>query len=150
MSLNQYVFNNMYHDCVLTHTHTHTCTRTRAHKIIGPVLPIAATLIFPTNISHNSATIHWTVPAITYDTETYSLLCGTELNTLELGGPSLTSSNDIEDTNINLVLTLNGLQEQTLYYCRVQSTNGNGTTVSDGITSFTTRAQGRFTLHPSW
>ena len=106
--------------------------------------------MFPANISHNSATIHWTVPAIAYDTETYSLLCGTELNILELRGASLTSGNDIEDTSINLFLTLIGLQEQTLYYCRVQSTNNNGTTVSNGITSFTTRSQGGFTLHSPW
>lgn len=106
----------------------------------GPAPPIAAMELFHTNITSDSATVHWTVLSLAYDPETYRLLCGTDPNVLILQAPSVTSDANIEATNIRLSLTTEGLRQQTFYYCEVRSSNSFGRTLSDGQTSFTTQA----------
>ena len=95
------------------------------------------------DISQNSATIHWTVPSLSYDPEIYIVQYGLAMDSL-----TMTSSMVMGDvTPLNYMddfqgsVTLTGLSQLTTYYYRVMATNGGGT-IHSRVDTFNTSAQG--------
>ena len=98
------------------------------------------------DITHNSATIRWTVASLSYDPEIYVVQYG-----LAMDGPTMNSSMVIGDvTPLNYMdqfqgsVTLTGLRNLTTYFYRVVSTNTRGSNNSI-VGSFNTSALGTYT-----
>ena len=77
--------------------------------------------------SFSTATISWSVSRVTYTSETYAVVYGTDQTNLNqrstaVSGVSGTTSYSVELTQ---------LRHSTLYYYKVQSTNTIGTTDSE-------------------
>ena len=95
------------------------------------------------NITYNSATIRWTVPALSYDPEIYIVEYGLAMDSL-----TMTSSMVMSDvTPLNYMdgfqgsVTLTRLNRLTLYYYRVMATNNGGDfTTFSAVGSFNTSA----------
>ena len=84
------------------------------------------------DITHNSATIRWTVSFLSYDPEMYVVQYGLAMDSL-----TMTSSMVMGDvTPLNYMdsyqgsVTLIGLDRSTTYFYRVRGTNGAGSTLS--------------------
>ena len=96
------------------------------------------------SITHNSATLQWTVISIAYGPEMYVVMYGTNMNTLDqTSSMTATSGNDINRVNFMLSVGLTGLEMMTTYYYRVVAMNGDDRiTPSDIIASFNTSGLG--------
>ena len=95
-----------------------------------------------TSITHNIATIQWTVTSLSYGPETYVVQYGRDMNNLDKTSSMETSGGDITRTNFNLSVGLTGLQLLTTYYYRVIAMNdASGVTQSD-IGTFNTTGLG--------
>ena len=78
-------------------------------------------------ITHESATISWTVTSLSYGPETYVVQYGTDMSTLDQTSSSMqTSGPDITLIDFTRSISLTGLQLTTTYYYRVIATNGGG------------------------
>ena len=95
------------------------------------------------DITHNSATIRWTVASLSYDPEMFIVQYGQAIDSL-----TMTSSMVMGDvTPLNYMdqfqgsVTLTGLDRLTTYFYRVMSTNTRGSTFST-VGTFNTSAQG--------
>ena len=75
--------------------------------------------------------IIWIVPRIAYTPEDYTVLYGTERDSLDQTSDMESSGDDIAAEGISLSLLLTGLQPETAYYYRVNSTNTYGSTLDD-------------------
>ena len=78
------------------------------------------------DITHESATISWTVTSLSYGPETYVVQYGTDMNTLNQTSSMETSGSDITLTNFTLSISLTRLQLMTTYYYHVIAMNGGG------------------------
>ena len=94
-------------------------------------------------ITHNSATISWTVRSLSYGPEMYVVQYGTDMNTLDQTSSIQTSGSDITLTNFTLSISLTGLQMTTTYYYRVIAMNDGGSmTQSETLGTFNTTGLG--------
>ena len=87
-----------------------------------------------------SANISWTVQSIVNDTETYTVLYGTDMNTLSnsevrMGNTDLSTINEMFTVNIT------GLTPFTAYYYIISADNSVGTT-NTSVMNFTTDETG--------
>ena len=110
----------------------------------GEAPPNPPRALFADSITHNSATIQWTVISIAYGPEMYVVMYGTNMNTLDqTSSMTATSGNDINRVNFMLSVGLTGLEMMTTYYYRVVAMNGDDRiTPSDIIASFNTSGLG--------
>ena len=87
-------------------------------------------------LAQDSAAIQWRVSALQYGPETYRVFYDSTC-TLSLVSESVSSGEDISQTNFVLLVELEGLQVNTTYYYQVKASNVAGTVLSL-IGSFTT------------
>ena len=105
-----------------------------------PVQPMELTAI---GITHNSATIRWTVLSLSYDPEIYVVQYGLTADNLNMTSAmvmgTLTPMNYMDGQQGTVDLT--GLNKLTTYYYRVMATNSEGPTTSD-VGTFNTSVLG--------
>ena len=101
---------------------------------------------FVTNImtTPNSASISWIVRSIVNDTETYTVLYGTDMTSLSnseviMGSTNLSAINEMFTVNIN------GLMPFTIYYFIISANNSVNTT-NTAVMNFTTNETGTVSL----
>ena len=104
----------------------------------GPSTPLQPSNLMSTSITHNGATIHWTVFRIAYTPETYTLHFGTSSDSLAPFSQQLQSGENFTATNLQFSIQLTGLSAGTRYYYQVVAVNSVGSTQST-INNFTTR-----------
>ena len=90
---------------------------------VGAASPNLPLHLLVNGITHNSATIQWTVTALSYGPETYVVQYGTDMNNLNQTSSIETSGDDITRTNFDLSIDLTGLEMITTYYYSVISMN---------------------------
>ena len=83
-----------------------------------------------TGITHNKATIHWTVSRIAYTPETYTVHFGTSPGSLTPFSQQQQSGDNFTATNLQFSLQLTGLASGTTYYYQVVAVNTVGSTQS--------------------
>ena len=86
-------------------------------------MPNSPVGLLATSLTHNSATIQWTVTSLSYGPETYVVQYGTDMNNLNQTSSTETSGDDITSTNFDLSIDLTGLEMITTYYYSVISMN---------------------------
>ena len=90
-----------------------------------------------TGITHNRATIHWTVPRIAYTPENYTVHFGTSRDSLTPFSQQLHSGNNFTAANLQFSVQLTELSAGTTYYYQVVAVNSVGSAAS-AEQSFTT------------
>ena len=90
-----------------------------------------------TGVTHNTATIHWTVSRIAYTPENYTVHFGTSSGSLALFNQQRQSGDNFTATNLSFSLQLTGLSAGTIYYYQVVAVNSVGSIASVEL-SFTT------------
>ena len=93
-----------------------------------------------TSITHNRATIQWTLPRIAYTPETYTVHFGTSPGSLTNISQQRQSGDSFTATNLPFSVQLTGLAARTRYYYQVVAVNSVGSTQSL-VQQFTTREQ---------
>ena len=88
-------------------------------------------------VTHNRVTIHWTVPSVSYDRESFVVMFGND-SSLSRSSSSVMGGEDISVLNDQYMVDITGLDLNTQYYYRVQSTNIVGPTMSVDFTFNTT------------
>ena len=83
-----------------------------------------------TDVSHNRATIRWTVFRIAYTPETYTVNFGTSLGSLTNVTQQQQSGDNFTATNLPFSVQLTGLSAGTTYYYQVVAMNSVGSTAS--------------------
>ena len=98
------------------------------------------------DVTHNSATIQWTVTSLAYGPEMYIVHYGTDMNNLDQTSATVSSGGDITMVNFDLSIQLTGFQLMTQYFYRVVATNaantGGGMTPSVMVGTFNTTGLG--------
>ena len=84
-----------------------------------------------TGITHNRATIQWTVARIAYTPETYTVHFGTSSGSLTPFSQQQQSGDDFTATNLSFSVQLTGLSAGTTYYYQVVTVNSVGSNQSD-------------------
>ena len=103
----------------------------------GPASPEAPMNLMIMSSFSDRVTIQWTVPVIAYTPETYVVMFGLSMSSLNMMSPMVQSGDDFETTNQVLSVEVTGLTDTTTYHYRVVATNGQGST-SSGLQSFMT------------
>ena len=83
-----------------------------------------------TGITHDTATIQWTVPMIAYTPENYTVYFGTSPGSLTPFNEQQQSGGNFTATNLPFSIELTGLSARTTYYYQVVAVNSVGTTAS--------------------
>ena len=104
----------------------------------GPSTPLQPSNLMSTGITHNTATIHWTVPRIAYTPENYTVHFGTSSGSLTPFNQQRQSGDNFTATNLQFSLQLTGLSAGTRYYYQVVAVNFVGSNQST-VQHFTTR-----------
>ena len=89
-----------------------------------------------TAVTHNSATIRWTVPSIAYTPETYVVRYGT--TNVNRVSNEMSSGSDISVTDLTLSVQLTGLEQLTEYMYEVQSSSSMGRATTSSRETFMT------------
>ena len=84
----------------------------------------------PTDVSHNRATIQWTVSMIAYTPENYTVHFGTSSGSLTPFNQQRQSGDNFTATNLQFSIQLTGLSAGTTYYYQVVAVNSEGPTAS--------------------
>ena len=96
------------------------------------------------DITHNSATIRWTVSSLAYDPEIYVVQYGLDMDSLTNNSAmvmgDVTPVNYMEQFQGSVTLT--DLSRLTTYYYRVMSTNSHGSPTFSAVDTFNTSALG--------
>ena len=94
-----------------------------------------------TGVTHNTATIHWTVSRIAYTPENYTVYFGTSPGSLTPFNQQRQSGDNFTATNLSFSLQLTGLSAGTTYYYQVVAVNsvGSTATVEQSFTTTTLR-----------
>ena len=104
----------------------------------GAVSPNPPVGLLATSLTHNSATIQWTVTSLSYGPETYVVQYGTGMNNLNQTSSMNNSGGDITTTNFDLSVGLTGLDMITTYYYRVLVMNDGSGVTQSGTGTFNT------------
>ena len=96
----------------------------------GPSTPLQPSNLMSTGITHNTATIHWTVPMIAYTPENYMVHFGTSPGSLTSFSQERQSGDNFTATNLQFSLQLTGLSAGTTYYYQVVAVNSVGSSQS--------------------
>ena len=104
-----------------------------------PIPPIGLSV---SGITHNSATISWTVTSLSYGPETYVVQYGTVMNNLDQTSSMENSGSDIFLTDFTHSISLTGLQLTTTYYYRVIAMNSGGGMTPSVTRTFNTTDRG--------
>ena len=83
-----------------------------------------------TDVSHNRATIWWTVFRIAYTPETYTVHFGTSPGSLTNVTQQQQSGDNVTATNLTFSVQLTELSAGTTYYYQVVAMNSVGSTAS--------------------
>ena len=94
-----------------------------------------------TGITHNSATIQWTVSSLVYGPEVYVVMYGTSGNHLEHSSSAVIGGNDTVNFLRSGRIELSELDMATMYYFQVVANNSAGSTRGETV-SFTTSGLG--------
>ena len=106
----------------------------------GQSTPLQPSNLMSTGVTHDGATIQWTVPRIAYTPETYTVHFGTSPGSLNPFNQEQQSSDSFTATNLPFSVQLTGLAARTRYYYQVVAVNSVGSTQSL-VQQFTTREQ---------
>ena len=91
------------------------------------------------DVTHNSATIQWTVTSLAYGPEMYVVEYGTDMNSLGQTSAMVSSGGDIMLMNFDLDVSLTNLEMTTQYFYRVVAANdGSSVTTSEVVGTFNT------------
>ena len=88
-----------------------------------------------------SAVVSWIVRSIVNDTETYTVLYGTDMNTLSMRSMEVEGNTDLSTINEMFSVNITGLMPFTKYYYIVSAENTVGIT-NTSIFNFTTDETG--------
>ena len=105
---------------------------------LGPLHPIAPTLVRVGGITSDSAIIQWTVANISYSPETYIVQYGTSRESLNQNSSSAYSGDVTAITNKTYSVELSGLRDNTTYYVQVLATNTAQRSNTSIVRRFTT------------
>ena len=103
----------------------------------GPSTPLQPSNLMSTGITHNRATILWTVSRIAYTPENYTVHFGTSPGSLTPFNQQQQSGDNFTATNLQFSIELTGLSAGTTYYYQVVAVNSVGSTQST-VRQFTT------------
>ena len=96
----------------------------------GPSTPLQPSNLMSTEITHNRATINWTVPMIAYTPETYTVHFGTSPGSLTPFNQQQQNGDNFTASNLQFSVQLTGLSAGTTYYYQVVAVNSVGSTGS--------------------
>ena len=96
----------------------------------GPAPPLQPSNLMSTGVTHNTATVQWTVPMIAYTPETYTVHLGTSSGSLTPFNQQRQSGDNFTATNLQFSIQLTGLAAGTTYYYQVVAVNSVGSTQS--------------------
>ena len=96
----------------------------------GPSSPLQPSNLMSTGITHNTATIQWTVPMIAYTPENYTVHFGTSPGSLTPFSQQRQSGDNFTATNLQFSVELTGLSAGTTHYYLVVAVNSVGSTAS--------------------
>ena len=91
-----------------------------------------------TGITHNRATIQWTVSRIAHTPENYTVYFGTSPGSLTPFNQQQQSGDNFTATNLQFSVQLTGLSAGTTYYYQVVAVNSVGSTASVELSFMTT------------
>ena len=103
------------------------CSESIQSSSAGPLQP---SNLISTDITHNTATIFWTVSRIAYTPETYTVHFGTSSGSLTNVSQQRQSGDNFTATNLPFSIELTGLAAGTTYYYQVVAMNSVGTTAT--------------------
>ena len=103
----------------------------------GPSTPLQPSNLMSTSITHNRATIQWTVSRIPYTPENYTVHFGTSPGSLTSFSQQQQSGDNFTATNLSFFAQLTGLAVATRYYYQVEAINTVGSNQST-VQQFTT------------
>ena len=92
-------------------------------KFTGPSNPLKPSNVMPTDITHYSVTIQWTVPMIAYTPETYTVHFGNTSGSLTPFNSHQYSGDNFTATNLTFCVELIGLSAGLRYYYQVVTMN---------------------------
>ena len=96
----------------------------------GPSAPLQPSNLVSTGVTHNRATILWTVSRIAYTPETYTVHFGTSPGSLTPFSQQRQSGDSFTATNLQFSLQLTGLSAGSTYYYQVVAVNSVGSNQS--------------------
>ena len=96
----------------------------------GPSSPLQPSNLMSTTITHNRATIRWTVSRIAYTPENYTVHFGTSPGSLTSFSQQQRSGDNFTVTNLPFSVQLTGLAAGTTYYYQVVAVNSVGSNAS--------------------
>ena len=105
----------------------------------GPSTPLQPSNLMSTDITHDRATIQWTVSRIAYTPETYTVHFGTSPGSLTLFSQQRQSGDNFTATNLPFSVQLTGLAAGTTYYYQVEAMNSQPGSTQSTVQQFTTR-----------
>ena len=120
------------HECTYVHKY---CTY--AGMLLPPLMPIVRDLI----TTPYSVNISWLVANITFDTETYSVLYGSDMTMLLSTSEVVEGNSDTSVINEVFSINITGLIPFTAYYYIVRAVNTVGST-NTSVMNFTTDETG--------
>ena len=107
----------------------------------GPSTPLQPSNLTSTDITHNGATINWTVSMIAYTPETYTVLYGTTSGSLTPFNQQRQRGDNFTATNLPFSIQLTGLSAGTTYYYQVEAMNSQPGSTQSTMQQFRTREQ---------
>ena len=115
----------------------HTINESPWSSSAGPSSPQPSNLM-STGVTHNRATIQWTVSRIAYTPENYTVHFGTSPGSLTPFNQQQQSGDNFTATNLQFSVQLTGLSAGTTYYYQVVAVNSVGSTASVELSFMTT------------
>ena len=112
----------------------------------GPSSPLQPANVMSTGITHNRATIQWTVPRIAYTPETYTVHFGTSSGSLTPFNQQRENSDNFTATNLEFSVQLTGLSPGTTYYYQVVAVNSVPSSNQSTVQQFITRERRKLIL----
>ena len=103
----------------------------------GPALPVPPMFLNGVMTDTTSFQIDWEVVRIAYTPESYVVVYGTSVDTLDLTSETVQGSGDIASTNGRFTVVLRNLDQDTTFHFRIVATNAFGSNPSE-LMMFTT------------
>ena len=110
---------------------------------LGPVSPEPPVDLLTDSVTTDSANISWIVTTIAFTPETYVVHYGTSMDMLSNMSDPITGLSNFATMNYKFSITLTALTPNTMYFYRINSTNSNGSVLSQPANFITGLYQGR-------